>query len=92
MKIVLKTAGWLFVSGAIIFTSNIASGVEWRTALYGAAIAKIGTTIAYFFYELFCQRLTKKGETKHEAILAYRDACEWSDPPIDWREKPTPCV
>jgi uncharacterized membrane protein len=72
MKIVLKTAGWLFVSGVIIFTSNIASGVEWRTALYGAAIAKIGTTIAYFFYELFCQRLTTKGESKHEVLNGSR--------------------
>lgn len=51
MRTLAKTIGWLAVSGLIIFLSNLASGVSWDVALIGAAIGKIGTTIAYFFYE-----------------------------------------
>ncbi len=51
MKILIKTLGWLIVSGLIIFSSNVAGGAEWKIALIGALYAKIGTTIAYFFYE-----------------------------------------
>ena len=63
MRVLAKTFGWLVVSGAIIFTSNVMSGVEWRTALYGAAVAKIGTTIAYFIYEVAFERGWKKKVT-----------------------------
>ena len=52
MRILAKTFGWLVVSGLIIFISNLSAGVDWKTALVGAAVAKIGTTIAYFFYEV----------------------------------------
>jgi len=52
MRTFLKTLAWLLVSGTIIFFSNIFGGVEWKLALYGAAVAKIGTTIAYYFHEL----------------------------------------
>lgn len=52
MRVLAKTFGWLVVSGLIIFISNLSAGVDWRTALFGAAVAKIGTTIAYFFYEV----------------------------------------
>ena len=89
MQVVLKTFGWLIVSGAIIFTSNIASGVEWRTALYGAAIAKIGTTIAYFFYELFCQHLAKRKEEKNEEVEAVTNYTY--NPPVIV-EKQAPCL
>jgi hypothetical protein len=60
MRTVAKTFGWLLVSGAIIFTSNLYSGVEWKVALYGAAVAKIGTTIAYFIYEVGFERGWKR--------------------------------
>lgn len=89
MQVVLKTFGWLIVSGAIIFTSNIASGVEWKTALYGAAIAKIGTTIAYFFYELFCQRLANRKEGKTETVEVKNYTY---NPPVQLVEKSAPCV
>ena len=56
LRVLAKTAGWLIVSGAIIFTSNLYAGVDWRAALVGAAVAKIGTTIAYFIYEVGFER------------------------------------
>jgi uncharacterized membrane protein len=88
MQIVVKTAGWLVVSGTIIFTSNIVGGADFQTAIYGAAIAKIGTTVAYFFYELFYQRVTAetKGETKYEVLTNYT-----YNPPIVELVK-APCV
>ena len=83
MQVFLKTIGWLIVSGAIIFISNVSTGVEWRTALYGTVIAKIGTTIVYFFYELFCQRLANLKEEKHEVVT--------NNPPVIV-EKTAPCA
>lgn len=52
MRTLIKTFGWLLVSGTIIFISNLLSGIDWQAALYGAFIAKIGTTIAYYLYEI----------------------------------------
>lgn len=64
MRTLAKTIGWLIVSGLIIFVSNLASGVTWDVALIGAAIGKIGTTIAYFFYESGVEKyFPKKSET-----------------------------
>jgi hypothetical protein len=51
MKIFVKTIGWLVVSGLVIFIGNIMGGCDLRTALYGAFISKIGTTLIYPFYE-----------------------------------------
>ena len=56
MAVLFKTLGWLGLSGAIIFASNVASGQPWATALYGAALAKVGTTVAYFGYEVLWRR------------------------------------
>ena len=63
MRVLLKTSGWMLVSGLIIFISNLAAGVPWLAALYGAAIAKIGTTIAYFFYEHLFETAIKRPTT-----------------------------
>ena len=43
-------------------------------------IAKIGTTIAYFFYELFCQRLTDRKEDAHEV--------NYNSPPVIVKQVP----
>lgn len=59
LRVLAKTTGWLVVSGAIIFTSNLYAGVDWRAALIGAAVAKIGTTIAYLIYEVVFERAWK---------------------------------
>lgn len=56
MKLILKTIGWLLLSGLIIFLSNLTGGAEWKVALVGAFFAKIGTTIAYLFYEFFVEK------------------------------------
>jgi uncharacterized membrane protein len=60
MRVLAKTFGWLLVSGLIIFISNLSAGVDWKVALIGAAVAKIGTTIAYFFYEVGFERAWKR--------------------------------
>ena len=76
MRVLLKTLGWLFVSGLIIFGSNLSAGVPWLSALYGAAIAKIGTTIAYFFYEHAFERAVKRQTTATDRM---------QDNEVDWR-------
>lgn len=60
MRVLAKTFGWLLVSGAIIFISNVTAGVDLMPALIGAAFAKIGTTIAYLFYEVGFERAWKR--------------------------------
>lgn len=60
MRVLAKTFGWLVVSGLIIFISNLSAGVDWKVALIGAAVAKIGTTIPYFFYEIGFERAWKR--------------------------------
>jgi len=60
MRVLAKTFGWLLVSGLIIFISNLSAGVDWQVALVGAAVAKVGTTIAYFFYEVGFERAWKR--------------------------------
>ena len=64
MRVLIKTFGWLLVSGLIIFISNLSAGVAWEVALFGAAIAKIGTTIAYFFYEVSFEKAWAKRQIK----------------------------
>ena len=60
MRLLAKTFGWLAVSGTIIFVSNLVAGVRWDIALYGAMVAKIGTTIAYALYEYSFERFNNK--------------------------------
>lgn len=60
MKIFVKTLGWMFVSGMIIFCSSLAAGVAVGPAFKGAVVAKIGTTIAYLFYELAFEKAWSK--------------------------------
>jgi uncharacterized membrane protein len=96
MRVAIKTFGWLVVSGTIIFISNIIGGSEILIALYGAIVAKIGTTIAYFFYEVGFE----KAYPKHTA-----EALPNLDPPPahytwhgedealpEYKDKQLPCV
>lgn len=71
LRVLAKSFGWLVVSGTIIFISNLSAGVDWRTALVGAAVAKIGTTIAYFIYEIGFERTWQRQPkaTKADVIL-----------------------
>lgn len=60
MRILGKTLGFVAVSGSIIFASNLSAGVHWKAALAGAVVAKIGTTIAYFVYEMAFESMWKR--------------------------------
>jgi uncharacterized membrane protein len=68
MRVLAKTMGWLVVSGTIIFVSNVAGGAYWKTALYGAVIAKIGTTVAYLIYEVAFEKGWKRPVTPAEKV------------------------
>ena len=74
MKVLAKTFGWMIVSGMIIFISNISAGVDWKSALVGAAFAKIGTTIAYLFYEVGFEKTWEKQKVAEENIQFQLDA------------------
>lgn len=74
MRVLTKTFGWLLVSGLIIFISNLSVGIEWKAALVGAAFAKIGTTIAYLFYEIGFERLWNRQKKAVSAL----NALPWS--------------
>lgn len=56
MRLLVKTLGWMLLSGLIIFISNLSAGVTPWNALIGSVYAKIGTTIVYFFYEFYFER------------------------------------
>ena len=60
MRVLAKTFGWLLISGLIIFISNLSAGIDWKVAIVGAAVAKIGTTIAYLFYEVGFEKAWKR--------------------------------
>ena len=66
MRLFGKTLGFVAVSGSIIFASNLSAGVEWKAALAGAVVAKIGTTIAYFVYEVAFESMWKRQRTATE--------------------------
>lgn len=68
MRVLGKTFGWLLVSGTIIFASNVAGGAYWKTAICGALIAKIGTTVAYLLYELAFERCWKRPVTPTDRL------------------------
>jgi hypothetical protein len=72
MRVLAKTFGWLMVSGLIIFISNISAGVDWKAALVGAAFAKIGTTIAYLFYEVGFEKAWEKQKVADEKIIQFQ--------------------
>lgn len=73
MRVLAKTFGWMVVSGLIIFISNISAGVDWKAALVGAAYAKIGTTIAYLFYEVgFEKTWEKQQQQKTDEIIQFQ--------------------
>lgn len=78
MRTLVKTLGWLVVSGLIIFFSNLLGGSTVLHALYGALLGKIGTTFAYYFYEVGFEQHSNKltslfvkqnTETEQESIL-----------------------